>query len=63
MRSAISIPTNGEDRSAEDRVHAGFVELVDLVQVVEGLEGRRFQAGLLAQLAQGAADDPLARLE
>ena len=39
------------------------MELVDLVEVEQGLDARRTEAGLLAQLAQGSLENPLARLE
>jgi len=39
------------------------VELVDLVQVEQGLNRALVVAGLLAQLAQGPLDDPFARFE
>jgi uncharacterized membrane-anchored protein len=52
-----------EDRRRHDRVDARLVELVDLVEIKQRLDAWPIEAGLLAELAQGPFENPLARLE
>jgi len=54
---------HGKDGGAEDRIDAGLMELVDLVEIEQLLDGGLVEAGLLVQLAQRPGDDPLAGLE
>ena len=62
-RLAVGSDAHGKDRRGQDRVHAGLVELVDLVQVEQARDGRLVEAGFLAQLTQRTGHDSLARLE
>jgi hypothetical protein len=50
-RLAAGTDAHGEDRGGQDRIHAGLVELVDLVQVEQALDDRHVEAGFLSKLA------------
>jgi hypothetical protein len=55
-----ALDSDREHRGGEDGVVLGFVELVDEVEVVKGLDLSVPESGLLGELSQRPAGDPLA---
>ena len=62
-RLGVVAEAHGEDGSGHDPVHGRLMELIDEIEVVERLDVRGAEPGLLGNLAKGPRGDAFAVLQ